>query len=53
MATKKKAFGGYGVNFKGCTETMEQVFGKKHIGTGQVMKIMWAYIKKHNLGSKA
>ena len=28
MAAAKKAFGGYSINFKGCNETIEEVFGK-------------------------
>jgi len=31
MATKKAAFGGYTINFKGCTHTMEAVFGDKPV----------------------
>lgn len=51
-APKKVAFGGYAVNFKGRTETMEQVFGKKPITPAAMTKAIWAYVKEHELGGK-
>jgi hypothetical protein len=47
---RKKPFGGYNVRFENCPETMEQVFGKKGITPSEMTKILWRYIKKHNLG---
>jgi hypothetical protein len=53
MATaKKKAFGGYAVNFSGRTETLEDVFGKKPISPAEMTKVLWALVKKKKLGGK-
>lgn len=50
---KKKAFGGYGVCFKGRKETMESIFGSEPIGPAQMTKMLWAFVKKNNLAAKA
>ncbi len=52
MATKQKPFGGYGVNFKGCSDTLEGLFGKKPISPSEMTKLLWAYVKKNKLGGK-
>lgn len=53
MAKAKKApFGGYTINFKGCAETMEKVFGSKPITPSEMTKAVWAYVKKNKLASK-
>ena len=49
MATKKAAFGGYTINFKGCSETMEAVFGNKPVSPSDMTKKLWAFVKKHRL----
>ena len=49
MATKKAAFGGYTINFKGCTDTMEAVFGNKPVSPSDMTKKLWAYVKKQKL----
>lgn len=49
---KKKAFGGYSIDFNGRTETMEEVFGKKPIAPSAMTKIIWQYVKKKKLGGK-
>ncbi len=49
MATKRTAFGGYTINFKGCTETMEAVFGNKPVSPSDMTKKLWAFVKKHRL----
>lgn len=49
---RKKAFGGYGVSFKGRKETMEQVFGKKKLPPSQMTKKLWTYVKAKKLGSR-
>ena len=49
---KKKPFGGYNIAFEGCTETMEEVFGRKPIAPSEMTKILWRYIKKWHLGGK-
>ena len=52
MATKKPAFGGYAVNFKGQTATVEQVFGNKPITPAEMTKKLWAFVKGKKLSSK-
>jgi hypothetical protein len=52
MATKRAAFGGYAINFKGCTDTMEAVFGSKPVSPSDMTKKLWAYVKKHRLAKK-
>ena len=49
MATKKAAVGGYTINFKGCSETMEAVFGSKPVSPSDMTKKLWAFVKKHRL----
>lgn len=49
---KKKAFGGYAVNFKGRKETMEQVFGNKPIAPSKMTSLLWKFVKENNLGGK-
>ena len=46
---KKGAFGGYTVNFNGCSDTLENVFGKLAIPPSQMTKKIWAYVKKNKL----
>lgn len=50
--SKKKLFGGYTLVFIDCTETLEEVFGKKPISPSEMTKILWKYIKKWHLGGK-
>lgn len=52
MAEKKKPFGGYSVSFKGCGETMEQVFGSGNIAPSEMTKKLWVYVKAKNLAGK-
>ena len=47
--TKRKPFGGYNISFVDCTETLEQVFGKKGITPAEMTKLLWKYIKKHKI----
>ena len=49
---KKVAFGGYAINFKGCTDTLEEVMGPKPIGPSEMTKKIWAYVKKKRLAKK-
>ena len=53
MAKAKKKFGGYGVNFKGCTETREDIMESTPIGPAEMTKKLWAYVKSKKLGSKS
>ena len=52
MATKKAAFGGYSINFKGCTDTMETVFGSKPVSPSDMTKKLWAYVKRRRLAKR-
>jgi hypothetical protein len=52
MATKKVAFGGYCINFKGCTDTVEAVFGNKPVSPSDMTKKLWAFVKKNKLAKK-
>ena len=49
----KKAFGGYAINFKGRTETLEQVFGNKPIGPSEMTKRIWKFVKSRKLAGKS
>jgi hypothetical protein len=47
-----RAFGGFAINFKGCTDTLEDVMGDQPIGPAEMTKKIWAYVKKKRLGKK-
>ena len=49
---KKKAFGGYTVNFKGCKDTAEKIFGGRPIAPSQMTKKLWGYVKRKRLNKK-
>ena len=49
---KKPAFGGYAINFKGRTDTLESVMGSAPIGPSEMTKKIWAYVKKNKLAGK-
>ena len=49
---KKKAFGGYSIDFKGRTETLEEVFGKKPIGPSEMTKKIWQFVKRKRIAGK-
>ena len=49
---KKAAFGGYSINFKGCTDSMEAVFGATPIGPSDMTKKIWAYVKRKKIAGK-
>ena len=48
-AGKKKAFGGYTINFKGCTAPLNKVFGNTPVAPSQMTKKLWAYVKRNRL----
>ena len=52
MAKKKAAFGGYSINFKGCKDSVESVFGAKPIGPSVMTKKIWAYVKRKRLARR-
>ena len=47
-----KAFGGYSINFSGCTDSMEKVFGNKPIAPSEMTKKLWAYVKSKKIAGK-
>ena len=49
---KGKAFGGYSINFKGCSDSLEKVMGSKPIGPSEMTKKIWAYVKRKKLSGK-
>lgn len=49
---KRPAFGGFSINFKGCTDSLESVFGSAPIGPAQMTKTIWAYVKKKKISGK-
>jgi hypothetical protein len=51
-AGKKKPFGGYSICFKGCEETLEEVFSAKDITPSEMTKAIWVYVKKKNIAGK-
>ncbi|HPW45193.1 MAG TPA: hypothetical protein PKU96_02340 [bacterium] len=48
----KKAFGGYTINFKGCNDSVENVFGKTPIAPSAMTKKLWSYVKRKKLNKK-
>jgi hypothetical protein len=50
---KSMAFGGYAVNFKGRTDTLESLFGATPIPPSSMTKKLWDYVKRHRLATKA
>ena len=48
----KPAFGGYTISFKGCDETLEQVFGSGNIAPSEMTKKLWAFVKSKKLSNK-
>lgn len=48
----KKAFGGYKICFKGCNETVEDVFGKADLAPSEMTKKIWAYVKRKKIAGK-
>lgn len=48
----KPAFGGYAINFAGCKETVEQVFGNKPIAPSEMTKKIWTFVKAKSLSNR-
>ena len=46
---KKVPFGGYAISFKGCTDTLESLFGSAPIPPSEMTKRLWAYVKRKHL----
>ena len=51
-ASKKVAFGGYTISFKGCEDSVEKVFGSAPLAPSAMTKKIWAYVKKNRLSKK-
>ncbi len=49
---KKKAFGGYSINFKGIKDSLEDVFGSSAIAPSEMTKKLWQFVKKKNIAGK-
>ena len=50
-AKKKGPFGGYAVCFKGCTDTLESLFGRDPMPPSRMTKRLWEYVKRHRLAT--
>ena len=48
----KKAFGGYSISFKGCSDSLEKVFGIKRVTPSEMTKALWSYIKRKKIAGK-
>lgn len=48
----KKAFGGYTISFRGCNDSLEDVFGSSGIAPSEMTKKIWAYVKRKKLSNK-
>lgn len=48
----KKAFGGMTVSFRGCKDSLEDVFGSSGIAPSEMTKKLWAFIKRKGLMKK-
>ena len=47
-----KAFGGYSISFKGCNDSLEDVFGSGKLAPSEMTKKLWAYVKRKGISSK-
>lgn len=50
-AGAKKAFGGLTINFSGCNDTLNAIFGSKPIAPSEMTKKLWNYVKKYKIMS--
>ncbi len=50
--SKRGTFGGYTVSFAGRKETAEQIFGKKPMPPGGMIKKIWEFVKANELSNK-
>ena len=48
----KKPFGGFSINFKGASDSLESVFGSAPIGPAEMTKKLWVYVKRKKLSGK-
>lgn len=47
--SKKGAFGGYKICFKGRHDTLERVFGNRPLAPSAMTKKLWTYVKARKL----
>lgn len=47
--SKKGAFGGYKICFRGRHETLERVFGNRPLAPSAMTKKLWSYVKSRKL----
>ncbi|VVB67039.1 Uncharacterised protein [Candidatus Norongarragalina meridionalis] len=45
----RKPFGGYTISFKGCDDTLQEVFGSSPITPSEMTKKIWAYVKRKKI----
>jgi hypothetical protein len=50
---KRPAFGGYSINFKGQSDSLESVFGPTAISPAEMTKKLWTYVKRRKLSGKS
>ena len=50
---RKVSFGGYAISFKGCSDTLESVFGSAPTPPSGMTRRLWDYVKRHRLATKA
>jgi 2-iminobutanoate/2-iminopropanoate deaminase len=46
---RRQEFAGYMIDFKGCTESLEQLFGTRDLSPSEMIRKLWAYIKRKKL----
>src|SRR5436853_178689 len=51
-ASKKPAFGGYAISFRGPTDSLESLFGATPIGPAEMTKKLWSHVKRKGLATK-
>jgi hypothetical protein len=49
---KKVPFGGYQVCFRGCSDTLESLFGSAPMPPSGMTKRLWEYVKRYRLATK-
>lgn len=48
----RKPFGGFSITFKGCSDSVESIFGSSPIGPAEMTKKLWTYVKRKKLSGK-
>ena len=50
--TKKPAFGGYAITFRGVRESVEDVMGSTDLSPSEMTKKLWDFVKRKKLAGK-